>query len=584
MNLLTLQEVIETRDVALIKDYYLKNNDVEYLDMIELIIKTEDTEFIKQCVEDTELVDTNFERIELIVATKDIKYIKKCLKDSKFEFDLYDQMNIIRNTENKDFIKECLENSDFNWDWKRKITLLKATQDIRYIKESLEKDTFDLGENKYLAEEQLSYIIATMDKPDEIKKIIEDKEIITDKKLVKNEATLVTLILRTKDKEYIKECINNQELSLSEASKSGILLILDEGREAIEEGFDNVGYKKFNLPENMTVGMEIESVGNSSSIIIEGFSYRDWKSKFEFDLMDEGCEVISPPMKSSQEYSSEIYNVNNLLIKLGQSISEKCGGHIHIGSDYLKSKQAYENLEDIYCATEKALYVVCNEKGTIPRKGIFENAVMISDDIQRIIENKSFDIGDETQLNNFIKTWKQSQIEIAGRKRAFDGRSTGLNMLNVNNMKNTIEFRFPNGTLNPDMWIENINLLGGIVAISQELSEIQERDVKTKEEMHKLEIFESLKKSKIGKEKLALLLELTGLEIEEYIDRYNTNIELIKKDAEMAQLFIEEPTIEVDEIAIVAGQSSAIQQQKVETEIIKAYEKSEKSKTAAINR
>ena len=76
---MTLQEVIDARDIKLIKDYYLKSREVEYLDMIELIIKTRDVEFIKQCVEDVDLVDTSFEKIELILATKDIEYIKKLL-------------------------------------------------------------------------------------------------------------------------------------------------------------------------------------------------------------------------------------------------------------------------------------------------------------------------------------------------------------------------------------------------------------------------------------------------------------------------------------------------------------------------
>ena len=572
---MTLQEVIETRDIALIKDFYLKNN-VEYLDIIELIIKTEDTEFIKQCVEDTELVDTIFERMELIVATKDIEYIKNCLKDSNCGFDLYDQMSLIRKTKNTDFVKECLESPSFSWTWKQKIPLLLATQDIRYIKDSLEKDTFDLGENKYLAEERLLYIIANMDDPEKIKELIEDKELIADKNLIKNEASIVTLILRTKDEDYIKECINNKELGLSESSKSASLT-LGESRDIIEERFANIGKNRIELPENMTIGMEIESVGNNSMLIIEGFSYGDWKSKKEWDLGEEGCEVISPPMNSTEEYSQQIYTVNNMLIGLGQTANVKCGGHVHIGADYLTSKQAYDNLKDIYCITEKILYVITNEKGTIPRPGILENAVMLSDELKRTIAFKSYDIIDENQLDKFIEVWKDSQFEIAGRKRAYDGRSTGLNMLNVNNVKNTIEFRFPNGTLNPEMWIDNINLLGGIVTISQELAEIQERDAKTQEESYKLEIFENLKKNKSGKEKLKKLLKLIGLEPEEYIDRYNTNIELIKKDAELAPIFVEEPVIEVNDIAKV--ESAALQQKRAEEQIIKSYEKNGKSKS-----
>ena len=44
-----------------------------------------------------------------------------------------------------------------------------------------------------------------------------------------------------------------------------------------------------------------------------------------------------------------------------------------------------------------------------------------------------------------------------------------------------------NGTLNPDLWMDNINLFGGIVAISEELAQIQQKGIQNDEDSGDLE-------------------------------------------------------------------------------------------------
>ena len=56
--------------------------------------------------------------------------------------------------------------------------------------------------------------------------------------------------------------------------------------------------------------------------------------------------------------------------------------------------------------------------------------------------------------------------------------------MNVRDEKNTIEFRLANGTINPEMWIENANLFGGMVAISEELARIQKNGIRNEEDNH----------------------------------------------------------------------------------------------------
>ena len=83
--------------------------------------------------------------------------------------------------------------------------------------------------------------------------------------------------------------------------------------------------------------------------------------------MGAGLEVVSPILKDNDEDIEEIYMVCNMLQEAKQEIGDCCGGHIHIGSDYLTSKEAYANLYEIWGNTERIMYIISNEKGTIPR-------------------------------------------------------------------------------------------------------------------------------------------------------------------------------------------------------------------------
>ena len=77
----------------------------------------------------------------------------------------------------------------------------------------------------------------------------------------------------------------------------------------------------------------------------------------------------------------------------------------------------------------------------------------------------TINLENENDLSNFIEEIQNVQKD----------RYSGLNLLNINNGKNTIEFRVPNGTINPDTWIENARLFGRIVEISQKLVEIEKK-------------------------------------------------------------------------------------------------------------
>lgn len=188
----------------------------------------------------------------------------------------------------------------------------------------------------------------------------------------------------------------------------------------------------------------------------------------------------------------------------------------------MTSKEAYINLFEIWGNAEKILYKICNEKNTTPRISIDEMAAPVSVTINKEIEKGTINIENEEQLDKFIKVIKGTQR---------DNRYVGLNLLNINNIKNTIEFRIPNGTINPDTWIENIRLFGRIIQISQRLAEIEKQTEYSKEDVRLLNLKSKLKEDIPEQEKMETLLELVFSEEERqvYRERYITNTKIIEQ-------------------------------------------------------
>jgi hypothetical protein len=110
--------------------------------------------------------------------------------------------------------------------------------------------------------------------------------------------------------------------------------------------------------------------------------------------------------------------------------------------------------------------------------------------------------------------------------------------------KGTIEFRLSNGTVDAKTWIENINLYGGLIRASQEISLIQAKpeEERTEEETKKLAIFDRLgtDESLQGEERLEYLLKLAipdPKKREVYRGRYRVNNELINDDYSLSEKF-----------------------------------------------
>lgn len=279
-------------------------------------------------------------------------------------------------------------------------------------------------------------------------------------------------------------------------------------------------YKKLGLPENMTIGIEIEAEGVYGELLPKKIGNWDVKEEISLDL---GKECTSPIMHDTDTYIYQIYKINEILKKMGMKITPKCGGHVHIGADYIKTEEGFKELLELWGNAEKIYYLISNKPGELPREGVEEYAAPISE---------MFKNDDLTKKDCFIEDAKQKQSD----------RYKSLNLMNVNNGKNTIEFRLSNGTLDGNIWIENIHLYGRTVQIAEELGKIKEKINEgkelTEEEKRKYTLKEMLKDERPIDEKMEILMQIlfTEEEAKIYIKRYKSNKKREEKRRSMREL------------------------------------------------
>lgn len=457
---------------------------------------------------------------------------------------------------------------------------------IEKLKEALEKNDYEYAENfineKLILgaredDEWIDYIIATNDYSymlnifqNQSNKVIwnamfeiKAKEIIEDKlrgKEVKiNGGTNADILtLAAQDIDYIKEILANPEKrKILDITDQDVLIIISNlalksyaeetniDREKLKEIFDSEFGKlinkdknrrfKLRIPENMKVGIEIESEGEQSYLIeaLTDILEESWICKTD-GTVPSGLEVCSPILTRNNEESTEKINkINGLLIKFGQYSTEKCGGHIHIGADYLTTLQSWKNLIELWANTEKILYIISNKAGELPREGIFSNALPISKNILAQMEEQYMPIESKGEMISFLKSSQYSDY-----MKEISSRNYGINCSNIHGEGiNTVEFRLPNGTVEPDVWIQNIDLFGGIIAISERMAHIQETTkILTPEERKILKNFEKIKQNGIAEEeKMQALLELVIPEEDRniYINRYKVNRELLHENPDL---------------------------------------------------
>lgn len=497
-----------------------------------LISATHDSNYMKQCILDKTIRNDSVAVIELIKNTKDLAFMKKCFEDDdliryymktellkeigKLDINYVEDyitnnsdvsnnslVKLIMDIGNEDYTKKCLTNSKLALNFNNKITLVNSIKDIDYRKKYVSKaidDNININD--------IVPIISKIDDPLYVKGIINKykDDLMT--------LAMKDLVVATKDSSLMKEFLVNYDDRLREIDKLEVVLALKDDTYFKDKYFPPLkdSDSKIDLPRDMTIGVEIEA---------KGANYRgnilDFLAKEDGSLGNNSLEVVSPILHSSLEDSRKIYGICNILNKLECHINNNCGGHVHIGANYLDDIPSYTTFLQLTGNCETPLYIISNKRGEITREGgVVSYAMPLSGKIEEATSKGTVQLDKEKDLERFVNKLKSIQ----------QNRYSDINFFNVDNPhKNTIEFRLANGTIEAKTWIENINLFGGIVRAAKEISVIQKKMVKTEEEMTKIFYFNQINSDKTSEEdKLEALLNLSVPNSKEiYLKRYKEN-------------------------------------------------------------
>lgn len=214
------------------------------------------------------------------------------------------------------------------------------------------------------------------------------------------------------------------------------------------------------LDEHFTFGLELEFEHAMWVRIKEQLKVRfvddGWRMVEDYSLSD-GAEINSPILIDTSKSWNDLKEVCSI-VDDNAIIGPSSGGHIHIGTQVIGGKKtSWLHFIKLWSVYENIIYRFCYGEFLGARPNIMQYARPMSEELWQFYEQSQ----DEKQLST------QDIIDCFSRTR-----NQAFNLDHVKRdqsiqEKNTIEFRCPNGTLNPVIWQNNVNLFMKILLYSK---------------------------------------------------------------------------------------------------------------------
>lgn len=217
--------------------------------------------------------------------------------------------------------------------------------------------------------------------------------------------------------------------------------------------------KKLNIDDKVTFGTEIEFEESYRDLIELAiyceFSQSGWIVKDDGSLLN-GGEVVSPILRNTEQSWIDLSRICNI-VSNNAKVLENTSAHIHIGMQILGNNTKYWiNFAKLWSAYENIIFRFLYGEYLSHRPEIEKYAKPIS---KELIKKEAQLKRKEDELSYYL--FKALDPD--------DDRRKSINFTNISATKiydydrvvnkNTIEFRSPNGTFNPIIWQNNINLL-----------------------------------------------------------------------------------------------------------------------------
>lgn len=215
-----------------------------------------------------------------------------------------------------------------------------------------------------------------------------------------------------------------------------------------------------NLDNSITFGTEIEFENAKRDVIEkyikENFPYMSWRVVDDRSLYH-GGEINSPVLRDTEKTWIDLSNVCKV-VEDNAEVLENTSAHVHIGMQILGNNPKYwYNFSLIWMTYENIITRFLYGEYSSPREKYEYYASPISKDLIGDLEMLE-KYSDYTSANAILTKLNKTNE----KRRSVNFRHIGKTPLyNYNREadKNTIEFRGANGTFNPTIWQNNINLL-----------------------------------------------------------------------------------------------------------------------------
>jgi len=206
-----------------------------------------------------------------------------------------------------------------------------------------------------------------------------------------------------------------------------------------------IGYRQglgLNLSDSF--GIEIETTCDCKKQVLLDFYNnnlnKNWRL-YDESTVNHGLEFVPNVLYDMEKTWKELKYVCSL-IKSKVHVTTCCGGHIHIGSHVLGSEySSWLNFIKLWAAYEHVIFRFCYGEYLNARYSLDNYAYAIANDVKNNLKRR-----DNSKL-----LLKLSMNDYSAICFNYDLRTDYFERYN------TIEFRCPNGTLEPIIWQNNIN-------------------------------------------------------------------------------------------------------------------------------
>ena len=222
--------------------------------------------------------------------------------------------------------------------------------------------------------------------------------------------------------------------------------------------------KGIGLDQYITFGLEIEFenvMREEIELILDNTYLNDfWSIKGDSSLFN-GAEINSPVLTDTYSNWNDLNKVCSIVEPLA-SIDTKSGGHVHIGTQILgNNRESWLNFIKMWSVYENIIYRFAYGDYLTARPRIMDFAEPMTKDFWHDYETSK---KENENLNTIIAriSHKRNQAVNFNNVSKYDRDyfSTG----------NTIEFRCPNGSLDPAIWQNNVNLFAKLLQYSDNTS------------------------------------------------------------------------------------------------------------------